>query len=467
MKKTWTPWLSLALLVVLAAPALAQNRPDAIWARSTGSQTITLDGVLDEPAWALAESTTIKFSTFTTNGVPGSGWKYEGGVPNSDTTFAVIKFLTVGNQLYMAANMKDKSIGGSEIFNRFDGLLMDLKNHADPGAPKPVAEYLYGWWYPAQTGTPPVGQQPGFKGLWAEDPPGTPRTPTQIANWDAVTKVHGVANSDAVPDTGWTVEMRFNLTPMGYDITQPAGDVVEWNVSIYDCDQLWPLTAFFNSTRTWWQDPWGNVGWYGEVRIHAKPSVTINSGPVPVIAPEMLLPNAGALAAPVIDGNLNDPVWAVAPHFDIRYGDDALRATYPGVAKYRSGQFQPTVNGGQAVVLDPGDATVKYVVKGNTLYFGFDVRDQAVQYITDPERWDGFNVILTEKTLKGPDNNLLNRQLTFQVGQAGNAIAQSYLPFLRDTLGGAQVALQLKPGTTVDTTGTTPDQGYTAELSST
>jgi len=32
-------------------------------------------------------------------------------------------------------------------------------------------------------------------------------------------------------------------------------------------------------------------------------------------------------------------------------------------------------------------------------------------------------------------------------------------------LDGAQVALQLKPGTTVDTTGTTADQGYTAELS--
>ena len=113
MKKTWTTWLSLALLLVLAVPAFAQSRPDAIWARSTAGQAITLDGVLDEPAWALAESTTIKFSTATTNGVPGSGWKFEGGVPGNDTTFAVIKFLTVGNQLYMAANMKDKSIGGS------------------------------------------------------------------------------------------------------------------------------------------------------------------------------------------------------------------------------------------------------------------------------------------------------------------------------------------------------------------
>jgi hypothetical protein len=462
MKKPWTPWLSLALLLVVAAPALAQSRPDAIWARSTAGAAITLDGVFDEPAWALAESTTIRFGP--DNGVPGSGYKFEGGSLPNDSTRAVIKFLTVGNQLYMAANVRDRSIGGAEIFNRFDGLLMDLKNHSDPGAPKPPAEYLYSWWYPTQVGAPPAGQLPSFKGLWAEDPPGTPRTPTQIANWDAVTKVHGISNSDAVPDTGYTVEMRFNLGAMGYDITGPSGDIIEWNLSIYDCDWFWPLIASFSSNRVWWQDPWGNAAWYGEVRIHARPSVTINSGAVPVITPELLLPNAGALAAPVIDGNLGDAVWAKAPHFDIRYGDDALRASYPGVAKHRSGQYQPPVNGGQAFVLDPGDATVRYVIKGNTLYFGFDVRDQAVQFISDPERWDGFHVILTEKSLKGPDNNLLNRQLSFQVGQAGNAVAQGYLPFLRDTLGGAQVALQLKPGTTVDTTGTTADQGYTAEL---
>jgi hypothetical protein len=462
MKTLKTTWLSLGLLLVLAAPALAQNRADAIWARSTNGAQITLDGVLDEPAWALAESTVIRFGP--NSGVPGSGYKFEAGTIPNDSTFAVLKFLTVGNQLYLAANLRDRSIGGSELFNRFDGLLMDLKNHSDPGAPKPPAEYLYSWWYPTQVGTPPAGQGPSFKGIWAEEPPGTPRTPTQIANWDAATKVHGIANSDAVPDTGYTVEMRFNLAPMGYDITQPAGDIVEWNVSIYDCDWFWPITAQFASNRVWWQDPWGNVGWYGEVRIHAKPSVTIASGPAPTIAPELILPNAGALAAPVIDGNLSDAVWAKAPHFDIRYGDDALRASYPGVAKHRSGQYQPPVNGGQAFVVDPGDATIKYIVKGNTLYFGFDVRDQAVQYVADPERWDGFHVILTEKTLKGPDNNLLNRQLSFQVGPAGTAIAQGYLPFLRDTLGGAQVALQLKPGTTVDTTGTQADQGYTAEL---
>jgi hypothetical protein len=385
----------------------------------------------------------------------------------SDSTRAVFKFLTVGNQLYMGAFVYDKSIGGSEQFNNFDGLLMDLKNHASTGSPKPPAEYLYGWWYEGQVGTPPVGQAPAYKGMWAELPVGSPRTPAQIAAWDAVTTVHGTTNSDTVNDFGYEVEMRFDLGVMGYDITQPAGDIIEWNVSIYDCDWFWPLDGTkYSANRVWWQDPWGNIGWYGQVRIHAKPSVNVASGPLPVIGPELLLPRAGALAAPVVDGNLNDPVWAQSPFIDVRYGDDALRASYGGVAQHRSGQYQPPVNGNEGLgeVVDPLDARVRYIVKDNWLYFGFDVADQVVQYVNNPDRWDGASVILTEKSLLGPDKNLLNRQISFQVSPTGTALAQDFLPYLRDTLSGAQVALVLKPGSTVDTTGTQADAGWTAEL---
>jgi hypothetical protein len=151
--------------------------------------------------------------------------------------------------------------------------------------------------------------------------------------------LHAVSPRTPQVDNGYTVEMRFNLAPMGYDITQPNGDIVEWNISIYDTDWFWPLNAAkFSENRVWWQDPWGNVGWYGETRIYAKPSVTVASGPLPAIAPELVIPNAGTMAAPVIDGDLNDPLWAVAPSLDIRYGDDALRATYGGVAKDRAGR---------------------------------------------------------------------------------------------------------------------------------
>jgi len=483
MKTRHASWAGLALVLALAmasaGPAGAvTGRPDAIWARSTNGQAITLDGNLNEPAWAVADSIIIGFRT--DSGVPGSGYQFEGGRVPSDSNFAVLKFLTVGNQLYMGARVKDKSIGGGPLFNRFDGFIMDLKDHSVPTSPKPVAEYTWTWWND-QLAAPVLNQAPTFYGRWGENPHGTPRTAEDIANWDAAYVVDGTVNEDTLHnvspqtpqnDVGYTVEMRFNLTPMGYDVTQPNGDVVEWNISIYDCDWFWPLDVNrFSSNRVWWQDPWGNVGWYGEVRINAKPSVNITSGPSPTVAPELILPNAGSLAAPVIDGNLNDPVWAKAPHFDIRYGDDALRASYGTIPADRSGQFQPTVNASQAFVSDPGDATVYYIVKGNWLYFGFDVRDQYVQYVQDPDRWDGVKVILDDHTLRNADHTLQNRSLTFQVGPGPNAnppgpllLAQDFLPFLRDTAGGALVALQLKPGTTIDTTGTDVDQGYTAEL---
>ncbi len=454
---------AIAATALLAAGAAHAERKDAIWARSTNGASITLDGNLNEPAWALAESTVIRFGI--DSGVPGSGWKIESGATPIDPTHATLKFLTVGNQLYLGAFVRDNSIGGSEIFNRFDGLLMNLKNHASTGAPKPNSEYLYGWWYESQFGTPPIGQGPAFKGLWAEEPVGSPRTPEQIAAWDAVTRVLGTANSDTLLDTGYIMEMRFDLGVMGYDITQPGGDIIEWTGSIYDCDWRWPNDPpKFSANRVWWQDPWGNAAWYGEVRIHARPGVTVASGTVPVIGPELILPNAGALAAPVIDGNLGDAVWAQAPQITLRYGDDALRASYGGVAAHRSGQYQPTVNGGLAAIIDPGEVRVKYVVKNDWLYFGFDVDDQVVQNLVEVGREDGLAVFLNENVLRGSDRQLLGRTLSFQVSATGTALAGNYLPYLRDSLAGAQVALLLKPGTTLDTLGLSPDVGYTAEL---
>ena len=85
--------------------------------------------------------------------------------------------------------------------------------------------------------------------------------------------------------------MRFDLSVMGYDVTGPEGDILEWSIAIYDTDYFWPpLVGSFSSNRVWWQDPWGNTGWYNEVRIQARPDVTTTSGPAPSIAPELVIP---------------------------------------------------------------------------------------------------------------------------------------------------------------------------------
>ena len=450
-------------LLVLALPALGANTPreDAIWARVSAGP-ITLDGVLSEADWAKAETKTIVHGQ--SSGIPGSGWKSEAGVfiPNNPLT-ATLRFLVVGNQLYMAAEVQDQSVGGSAEFNRFDGLLMALKDHSQAGAPKPPQEYMYSWWNPLVLDPQAPGMVPLFKGVWAEEPVGTPRTPEQIANWDAATVVHGLSNDDSVVDTGYTVEMRFNLTPMGYDVTQPNGDIIEWNISFYDCDWFWPYDApRMGTQRVWWQSPWGNAMWYNEVRIYSRPDITVNKPSVPYVNAEVVIHEIGP--APTIDGALNEAAWSDPDiyEFDIRWDDAALRQTYPGVGPHRAGQFQPTVAGGTWFVQDPADATVKMFFAGDTLYMGFDVRDHLVQYSTIFDEWDGFLVLLNERVILNPDNVLRGRRLSFQVAADGTARADDYLLTLV-TQGKAQVAIALNPGTTVDRDFVL-DNGYTAEL---
>jgi hypothetical protein len=277
--------------------------------------------------------------------------------------------------------------------------------------------------------------------------------------------VNGLSNSDTTLDVGYTVEMRFNLTPMGYDVTQAGGDILEWNISIYDCDWFWPIDLTkFSANRVWWQGPWGNQAWYNEVRIHARPDVTVSSGPVPDVGPELTIQESGD-PPPVIDGDLTETVWGtLLPYsFEITYGDTVLRASYEGVGPHRAGQYQPNVNGGQAAVLDPADATVKIFFKGDILYFGFDVRDLVVQFHPDINRWDGFLITINDRVTRGPDQELLGRRISFQVAADGSALPQDYLNTLV-TAGDAEVAVFLNPGTTVDTLGLSPDNGYTAEL---
>lgn len=454
---------TFVLLVICVFPALAQApRQDAIWARKAVSN-ITLDGNLTEYDWSRAESmSTLIFGRDA--GVPGSGWKIEAGRIPSDTVRATLKFLVKENQLYLGARIQDKSVGGSKEFNRFDGLLMALKDHSSPDAPKPPAEYFYAWWYAEGTDPQPPGQSPAFIGRWANWPPGSPRTPEQIDAWDARTIVRGLSNSDATLDTDYTIEMRFNLTPMGYNVTDANGDIVEWNVSVYDTDWFWPFDGTrFSSSRVWWQGPWGNAAWYSEVRIHARPDIDIYDVQLPTIEPEYVVPHGNAFGEPVINGRLDDAVWAQIKGFMIQYGNDVIRQSYPAVGPDRAGQYQPEVNGGLAAVLDPGPATVKMFFRGQFLYLGFSVLDQVVQYHANFDRWDGFIVSINHVTERSPDQNLAGKRLTFQVGPDGQAIPQDDLLDMVNA-GKASVAITLNPGTVIDTLGFDPDTGYNAEL---
>lgn len=423
----------LGLLVAGLAPAAqAQTMPttmrtDAIWARAT-TETLTLDGMLNEASWATAESVRLTYGQRA--GDPGSGYKDEGnGVAPQDPLVADVKFLVRGNQLYIGATVEDKSIGGVE-FNRFDGFLMKFRDASarnDIGEAE-VREYFYAWM--ATEGVAAPGALPQFMG-----PYGDRANTDNVARWDAATTVVGTTNDDATADTRYVMEMRFDLGVLGYDATQAGGDQIGFSFSVYDVDGFFPFNdAKFSSNRTWWESGFGfgpNVG-----RVFVDPAVTTTTTVLPGMPYDLIIANGGSFATPTVDGALDEPIWDQLTGFDIRFGDAALRQTYPGIGALTSGQYQPDIDGNGTnalpTVVDPADATVKWFYQGTRLYVGVDVRDAAISANdTGLDFWDGFRLSLNDNVRLEPnDHYLFPHALDVRLNTAGQLVAEGGLAAL-------------------------------------
>ncbi|MBI3003886.1 MAG: T9SS type A sorting domain-containing protein [Ignavibacteriales bacterium] len=490
--------VALSALCGMASLAIAQiPRQDVIWGR-TSTVPITVDGVLNEAAWAKAESVKVMFGQSA--GLPGSGWHFEGTPAPSDPTNATIKFLVWGDSLYVAVIAKDSSVGGGP-FNRKDGFLMNLRDKAPTGAPgvfiNPLYsrsfEFFYVWW-DADAATLAPGASPGFFGFVGGHRDSTQEARTDYPNvtglkkrqiWDAVTTVQGMSNSDTASngqkayDQGYTTEMKFNVGLRGYNVSNPAGETIMYNISIYDGDWRWPIdTTKTTGNRVWLQSPFGNAAQLGHMNILVSPSVTSETTVLPALTgPDVVIRNGQNYATPVIDGLLNEEIWQHAPSINIEYGNDALRASYPNTGKYRSGQYQTPVDGNSASVVEASPATVKYFFKGDTLYLGFDVNDQVVSFRPAPDHRDGFRVTINDRAkMQNPANGayfLARWDIRFYVDTVDHGAFRGRAGYLQntlelDTLNTIQTALQLKPNSDLDTLEadptTNPDQGYTAEL---
>lgn len=460
--------LSWALLAAGLLPAAASAqapttmRTDAVWARAT-TETITLDGNLTEASWAQAESLDFVYGQRT--GDPGSGYKDEGnGNAPLDPMMANVKFLVNGNQLYVAATVQDASIGGTE-FNRFDGLLMKFRDSATRDGfigDSPVLEYFYAWM--ARDGATTPGDVPQFLG-----PFGDRTNPDNVARWDAATSVVGTSNDDAgAPDTRYTMEMRFDLTVLGYDATQGV-EQIGYTFSIYDVDGFFPFNdATFSSNRTWWQSGFGggqNVG-----RVFASPSVTVTSGAVPGMPYDAVIGDGSGFPALTVDGALNEDIWDNIQGFDIRFNDPALRLTYPGMGALTSGQFQPDIDGDGGnplpTVVDPANATVKWFHRGDRLYVGVDVRDAAISANdgAGADFWDGFRISLNDRVILEPgDNYLQPYAFDLHLDASGALVPEGALAALLMTNPGAASFATMLNGTVGNPTDT--DTGYQIEMS--
>ncbi|MCI0708064.1 MAG: T9SS type A sorting domain-containing protein [Ignavibacteriae bacterium] len=478
--------ITLFAVCCLASVVQAQTeRTDAIWARTT-TDPITLDGVLNEAAWAVAESVMVVYGE--PGLMPGGGSVRENGVEPSDLTMATIKFLVWNDSLYVAVIAKDSSVGGG-LFNKFDGFLINIRNRVAGGtegirsnsAYQGAFEYFYGWvtepWADPETGN--IGALPNFFGFAGghRDSIQTNEWHTGMRKgdiWDAVTTVDGITNTDTVADVGYTTEFKFNLAIREYDVTNPTGEIVMFSMSLYDADWQWPIDSTkFSGTRSWLQCPWGNASQFGHMNLLVDPTVTTSTAVLPdLIGPDLVVLNGENLPAPVIDGALDEQVWYNAPSFQIEYGNSTTRNGYPNVGKYRSGQWQFPIDGVTASVQDANVATVKYFFREDTLYLAFDVADQFVQYRSNPDQQDGFRITINdrEKTRTGPFSIPFGQFVwtyKFAVDSAGSAnprlLGDGNTTEL-DTLGVIWSALELKPNTTVDTLGAQFDEGYTAEV---
>ncbi|MDE3058063.1 MAG: T9SS type A sorting domain-containing protein [Bacteroidota bacterium] len=450
------------------------KRTDAIWAR-VASGPITLDGKLNEPDWAKADSIVVMYGKDP--GMPGSGYNTDGWpIAPTDPIHATMKFLVSGDSLYVGVVCNDSSIGGGDWPGpaKWDGMLGAILDKSSANRPMPRKEIFYGWvattWADSTLNQP--GKLPGYFGAYGGSRTDSVNGVPKWQIWDAKTTVKGTTNDDESIDTSWTTEFKFNLKYFGYDPTGAAGDIVAWNTSIYDADWQWfkgadTVKNRFNINKAWVQGQWGGGDSYNSLRILVRPDVTVNSGTAPTVNADMVIPGAGSYGAPVIDGKLDEPIWS-NPNIGtlkLKYGDNTIRSAYPGTLSYTSGQFQPQVNGGMATITDPNDATIKWFYKGDTLYLGFDVKDKVVQSIPSvPDRWDGFRITLNDRGARNGDSVEITRNFTFIIDSVGGAMRMEDLGKAGwDSLGKA-VTVAAKVQGTVDTMATTADTGYTAEM---
>lgn len=459
--------ISFAFVAGLSGSIYAQYPPreDVWWARQT-SDPITLDGVLDEAAWAAAEELQITYGVSA--GLPGSGWEADpsggNGTP-TDITDATVKVLvSTDNNLYLGFDIPDEIILGSPNWANWEGILISVKSrtadaYVNNGAPTGPTEYFFTFWYPDTTYLVP-GTGPVFRGPFGGDStaPGYPEY------FDGAAFVDGTSN-DSLPDVKWVAELKINLDTLGYDVSKPEGEVIEFNFSIWDKDAFPgnPLDSY--TTRTWWQSPWNANDW-NVGRLHTRPDVTTSSGPVPEITePDVIVPNGVNYPDPTIDGMLDEEVWAGAYSFDIAWENMTVRESYPGVGKYRSGRFQPNVGGGQAAVVDPVVAHIKVFFKDNFLYFGADVEDQLVQGAVPAQlenEMDGVVLRIGDRDSTGVNHTFTFKELGIYLDSAGTPTEWLALPDLMQN-SSSEWAHYLKPGTQLHAFDT-PDSGYSVEM---
>ena len=498
MKKQVT--VAAVLCLLLAWPATAQpvrNGTDVIWARDVSGAAMTLDGLMNEAAWAQAERLQLVWN----GSQPGLGQMTEGSptlAEPSDPNNGTVYLLRDGNTLWMGVMVADKSVGGATGLWGMDGLIMNILDRARFIAERKDAEgnfttnffqgnrteFFYSWWNDTDTtdatstyddgnlvgGSRPLpGVAPRFHGFYGHNST-IGRDPAKIAVWDAVTVVDGIANDDTHgEDVGYAMEMKLDMAALGYDFTQAGGDKAAWNIALQDHDYAWPTDANLNYlSRVWWQNLWGNNFNEGIAYIMGAPGVTISSGAAPEVPPEFTVPNGTLFGDPAIDGKLDEPVWErVDPSFYVQYqAAQNVLDLNPEVVKYYMFYFRPDINNDNnaAIVVDPSLARFKMFFKGTKLYVGVDVEDQAISGFNGESGMDGIYLFLRDLDSLNTLGEVAPRRFDFRIDSLGTVQYGSDAKTFHDADPTAlEAAIALK-GASTAADPSDVDEGYQIEI---
>lgn len=470
------------ILALLALPLAAQAQvpQSTIYARDVGGATMTLDGVLSESVWQQAEKITLKWNEETGGYSSGQQIESIGGaqpvlLEPSDPIDATIHILRDGNMLWLGIDAKDKSIGGNTGFFPWDGVIIAMQNrmtqpiNTDPTAANRfsggIAEFIYSYRRLAgdttATGLPQPGLDPIPAGTFANRD-----VPENVAVWDFRTTTNGTSNDDSADDQGYVMEMRIDMSALGFDFTQAGGDVVGWSVAIQDLDYPRNEALRFLS-RVFWESKWGNtfhgIGW-----LAGSPEVTVTSGNTGMmtVPPDLTVPHL-ASAAPVIDGRLDEGVWeTIAPAFSLKYKSPRVLNDFPGAGLSGIRYFRPTPPGAEAsaLVVDTSQADFRMFFKDDRLYVGVTVDDQALSGISGEDGRDGFRLVFDRVDTLRSDGMPFQVRFDFALAPGGDT-----LQFDGDTRAYMErFPGFLDSGVHVDGTVDDPndvDTGYTIELS--
>ncbi len=439
--KSWwgSEWGNIMKTLEFAPEVIKYDNPPKLLVKNAGAPVV-LDGKLDEGDWSGAPSLLFGNGAFTKK-QPGDmtvsgGFDLKAGfkvnnvdysIPNKDSSWARVKFIRKGMDLFVGVQSNDKSIC------RFDwegeGIFLQIKDNA--GVTK---EYkLYYQNIAANKDTIKYEESVLNSGAGAGFLP-----------------AGSTANDTTNVDNGYSAELRIRLDKLGYT----AGvNAVQMSMNIFDPDGFqfnaalpWPYgmspwdSARGSYYKSWWGSEWGNVMQTLEFQTEYD-------------SPDTLMAKISSTAI-TLDGKLNEADWSTAS--TLVFGP--ANAPKTGTEKTVTGGFDLkknfNVNGVDYSLpyKDTSFTRVKFLAKGNDLYIGIQSPDKSICRFD----WEGDGLFMKIKNSIGEDKEY---KLYWQ-NIAGNKDTVKYEETILNSGAGAAF---LPAGSTANDT-TNVDNGYTAEL---